>query len=54
MKEKPPMIWNGFKGIGTTMAIVANLASILHRSDEIERLNPLDNRIPYKWELKNR
>lgn len=51
----PPMIWNGFKGIGTTMAIVANLASVPHRSDEIERLNPLDNeRIPYKWELKNR
>lgn len=51
----PPMVWNGFKGIGTTTAIVANLASIPHRSDEIERLNPLDNkRIPYKWELKNR
>jgi len=51
----PPMIWNGFKGIGTTTAIVANLASIPHRTDEIERLNPLDNeRIPYKWELKNR
>lgn len=50
----PPMIWNGFKGIGTTMAIVANLASVPHRSGEIERLNPLDKRIPYKWELKNR
>lgn len=51
----PPMVWNGFKGIGTTMAIVANLASVPHKSDEIERLNPLDNtRIPYKWELKNR
>lgn len=51
----PPMIWNGFKGIGTTTAIVANLASIPHRSDEIERLNPLDNnRIPYKWELEHR
>ncbi len=51
----PPMVWNGFKGIGTTAAIVANLATIPHRSDEIERLNPLDNnRIPYKWELKNR
>ena len=50
----PPMIWNGFKGIGTTMAVVANLATIPYRSDEIERLNPLDERIPYKWELKHR
>ena len=50
----PPMVWNGFKGIGTTVAIVANLASVPHRSGEIERLNPLDNRIPYKWELKSR
>lgn len=50
----PPMVWNGFKGIGTTLAIVANLATIPHRPDEIERLDPLDKRIPYNWELRNR
>jgi len=50
----PPMVWNGFKGIGTTMAVVANLTSVPYGSDEIERLNPLDEHIPYNWELKNR
>ena len=49
----PPMIWNGFKGIGPTMAIVANLATIPHRLDEIERVAPNDKRIPYNWELKH-
>jgi len=47
----PPMIWNGFKGIGTTMAILANLATIPHSPDEIERLDPFNKRIPYNWEL---
>lgn len=50
----PPMVWNGFKGIGTTLAIVANLATIPHRPEEIERLDPFDKRIPYNWELRNR
>ena len=50
----PPMIWNGFKGIGTTRAIVANLASIPHRSDEIERMDPFSPHIPYTWEFHHR
>jgi dTDP-4-dehydrorhamnose 3,5-epimerase len=50
----PPMIWNGFKGIGSEMAIVANCASIAHRSDEIERLDPFDPSIPYDWSIKHR
>ena len=50
----PPMIWNGFKGIGTETAIVANLATIPHRPDEIQRLDPFDPKIPYDWRLKNR
>ena len=50
----PPMVWNGFKGIGTTIAIVANLATIVHRADEIDRLNPFSRKIPYNWELKHR
>ena len=49
----PPMIWNGFKGIGTEPAIVANCATIPHDPDEIERMDPFDNEIPYNWELKN-
>ncbi len=50
----PPGIWNGFKGIGQEMAIVANCASIPHRADEIDRLDPFDPSIPYNWELKHR
>jgi dTDP-4-dehydrorhamnose 3,5-epimerase len=49
----PPMIWNGFKGIGIETAIVANLATMPHRPDEIQRLDPFDPKIPYDWRLKN-
>ena len=50
----PPLVWNGFKGIGQEMAIVANCASIPHDPDEIERLDPFDKRIPYDWGIKHR
>lgn len=50
----PPLIWNAFKGIGSTMAIVANCATIPHDRNEIERLDPFDSRIPYDWNLKHR
>lgn len=50
----PPGIWNGFKGIGVTPAIVANCSTIPHYPDEIVRLDPFDNSIPYDWELKHR
>jgi len=50
----PPMIWNGFKGYGNEMAIVANLSDIPHDSDEIERKDPFDPSIPYNWDLKHR
>ena len=48
----PPLVWNGFKGVGTEMAIVANCASIPHDPLEIERKDPRDPFIPYDWELK--
>ena len=50
----PPMVWNGFKGIGQEMAIVANCSSIPHRADEIDRMDPFDPSIPYDWALKHR
>jgi dTDP-4-dehydrorhamnose 3,5-epimerase len=50
----PPFVWNGFKGIGTETAIVANCASIPHDPDEIERKDPFDPSIPYDWALKHR
>lgn len=50
----PPMVWNGFKGIGTAAAIVANCATIPHSPDEIDRLDPLENHIPYDWGIRHR
>jgi dTDP-4-dehydrorhamnose 3,5-epimerase len=49
----PALVWNGFKGIGSGTAIVANCASIPHDPDEIERLDPRDNRISYDWDIKH-
>ena len=50
----PPNIWNGFKGCGTEMSLVANCASIPHDPNEISRLDPIDNHIPYDWALKHK
>jgi dTDP-4-dehydrorhamnose 3,5-epimerase len=49
----PPLIWNGFKGVGTETAIVANCASIPHDPGEIERLDPTSSRIPYDWGIRH-
>ncbi|MDD4941481.1 MAG: dTDP-4-dehydrorhamnose 3,5-epimerase family protein [Candidatus Omnitrophica bacterium] len=49
----PPGIWNGFKGIGTKPAIVANCATLAHDPAEIVRRDPRDNSIPYSWDLVN-
>ncbi len=50
----PPMVWNGFKGIGNETAVVANCATIPHSPDEIDRRDPFDPLIPYDWALKHR
>ena len=48
----PPNIWNGFKGIGTKVVIVANCATEPYDPKEIERADPLGSTIPYDWRLK--
>ena len=50
----PPLVWNGFKGIGSEMALVANCASIPHDPTEIDRRDPFDPAIPYDWGVKHR
>jgi len=52
--EIPPKVWNGFKGIGTKESVVANFVSMPYDPEEIQRLDPLKNHIPYDWSLKNR
>ena len=50
----PPLVWNGFKGIGDKSAIVANCATLPHDPSEIDRLPPFDNSIPYDWQLQHK
>ncbi len=49
----PPLVWNGFKGVGTAPAIVANCATVPHDPAEIERLDPGSERIPYRWDARH-
>ena len=49
----PPKVWNGFKGIGEKMAIVANCTDITYRADEISRMDPFAKQIPYSWDIKH-
>ena len=49
----PPGIYNGFKGVGTTSALVANCATIPHDPAEIQRLDPFSKDIPYNWDLRH-
>lgn len=50
----PPGVYNGFKGIGDKAALVANCSSIPHDPEEISRLDPLHNEIPYIWDIVNK
>ncbi len=49
----PPMVWNGFKGYGTEMALLANCASIPHDPSQISRRDPFDRSIPYDWSIRH-
>jgi dTDP-4-dehydrorhamnose 3,5-epimerase len=44
-------IINGFKGIGTGTAIVANCATLPHEPDEIIRYDPNGDKVPYDWNI---
>ena len=49
----PVAVWNGFKGLGTQAAIVANCATHPHDPDEIVRMDPMSSKIPYDWSLRH-
>jgi dTDP-4-dehydrorhamnose 3,5-epimerase len=51
--QVPAGVWNGFKGVGTEPALVANCATLQHDPDEIVRMDPHRNDIPYDWSLKH-
>jgi dTDP-4-dehydrorhamnose 3,5-epimerase len=48
----PPNVWNGFKGMSAPNAIVANCCTHPHDPSRSLRMDPLDNSIPYNWEVK--
>ena len=52
--QVPVGVWNGFKGVGTVPALVANCATIPHDPDEVERMDPHHSPIPYDWTLRDR
>ena len=45
----PPLIWNGFMGIGNKTAIVANCADLPYDDTDIKRKSAFDKEIPYNW-----
>ena len=49
----PAGVWNGFKGLGTTPAVVANCATLAHDPGEIVRQDPHASPIPYDWTRKD-
>ncbi len=46
----PAMVWSGFQGISSEVALVANCTTLPHDPTEIERRDPNDRRIPYDWD----
>ena len=50
----PPLIWNGWKGIGGESSIVANCATIAHDPNEIQRKPFTDSTIPYDWDIEHK
>jgi dTDP-4-dehydrorhamnose 3,5-epimerase len=49
----PPLVWNGFKGEGPQAALVANCATIPHDPEEIDRMDPFTDEVPYDWDLQH-
>jgi dTDP-4-dehydrorhamnose 3,5-epimerase len=51
----PNNVWNGFKCVGNKTAFVADLTDLPHDSEDMVRLDPMNNDlIKYDWILKNR
>ena len=49
----PPFIWNGVKGISEKESIIAICLDLPYNPEEIERIDPFKNEIPYDWALKH-
>jgi dTDP-4-dehydrorhamnose 3,5-epimerase len=49
----PPGVANGYKAYGDKMVIMANCASEPHDPNEMLRLPPFTNEIPYEWGVRH-
>ena len=49
----PPGIANGYKAYGDKMVILANCATEPHDPEEMLRMDPFDNDIPYDWSIRH-
>lgn len=49
----PPEVWNGFKGLSSPYAILANCCTHPHDPSRSERRDPLSDLIPYCWDVKH-
>jgi len=50
----PPLVWNGWKGVGEEVSIVANCATMVHDVNEIERKSFSAKDIPYDWGIQHK
>lgn len=51
----PSDVWNGFTCVGNSEAIVADLITVVHKDDEMIRMDPHEkNIIKYDWLVKDR
>ena len=48
----PPGIANGYKAHLDKIVILANCSTQPHYPNEIIRIDPLSDKIPYSWDLK--
>jgi dTDP-4-dehydrorhamnose 3,5-epimerase len=50
----PPMVFHGFKAVGTTEAIILNIPTEPYKRNEPDeyRIDPHKNDIPYNWDVK--
>jgi dTDP-4-dehydrorhamnose 3,5-epimerase len=53
LAQIPPGVANGYKAYGDSMVILANAATEPHDPDEMIRIDPFSDQIPYDWSLKN-
>ena len=53
LAQIPPGIANGYKALGDKLVILANCATEPHDPEEMIRIPPFENEIPYDWSLKH-